>query len=140
MGSPTKVIAPEAAAQLVLSGDTLAISGFVGLAVPEQFLIALAERFDETGTPRDLTLVFAAAQGDGGERGLNHLAREGLVRRAIGAHWGLAPRAGTARARGTDRGLLPASGGGVAPVSRHRCRAGRGCSPGSAWARSWTRG
>ena len=48
MGSPTKVISPRAAAQLVLDGDTLAIGGFVGLAVPEQLLIALAERFDET--------------------------------------------------------------------------------------------
>ncbi len=93
-GRPTKVITPDAAAQLILDGDTLAVGGFVGIGVPELLLVSLAERFEETGAPRDLTLVFAAGQGDGGERGLNRLAREGLVRRAIGAHWGLVPALG----------------------------------------------
>jgi propionate CoA-transferase len=93
-GRRTKVITPEAAAQLVLDGDTLAIGGFVGLAVPEELLIGLANRFHETGGPRDLTLLFAAGQGDGGARGLNHLAREGLIKRAIGSHWSFVPALG----------------------------------------------
>jgi propionate CoA-transferase len=93
-GLRTKVITPDAAVRLVLDGDTMAVGGFVGMAVPEELLMALARRFAETGGPRDLTLVFAAGQGDGDARGLNRIAREGLVRRAIGAHWGFVPALG----------------------------------------------
>ena len=88
------MITPEAAAELIVDGDTLAVGGFVGIAVPEELLIALAKRFGETRSPSNLTLVFAAGQGDGGERGLNHVAQEGLIRRAIGAHWALVPALG----------------------------------------------
>jgi propionate CoA-transferase len=93
-GRRRKVITPGAAAALIVDGDTLAVGGFVGISVPEELLIALAKRFGESRGPRDLTLVFAAGQGDGGARGLNRLAREGLIRRAIGAHWGLVPALG----------------------------------------------
>jgi propionate CoA-transferase len=94
VGRRSKVIPPEAAAQLIVDGDTVAVGGFVGIAVPEELVIALSNRFRATGGPRDLTLVFAAGPGDGGARGLNRLASEGLIRRAIGAHWGLAPALG----------------------------------------------
>ena len=48
----------------------------------------------ETEGPRDLKLVFAAAPGDGTDRGLNRLAHERLVQRAIGRHWSLVPKLG----------------------------------------------
>jgi propionate CoA-transferase len=89
-----KVVSPAQAAAIVRDGDTLACSGFVGTGTPEELICALERRFEETGTPRDLTLVFAAAPGDGKDRGLNRLAREGLVKRAIGGHWSLVPKLG----------------------------------------------
>ncbi len=87
-----KVISPSAAAALVKTGDTLTTSGFVGIGVPDELLIALEKRFVETGQPRDLTLFFAAGQGDGKERGLNRLGHEGFLKRVIGGHWGLIPK------------------------------------------------
>ncbi len=89
-----KVISVEDAARVVMDGDTVATSGFVGVGFPEELAIALEERFEETGSPRGLTLVYAAGQGDGKTRGLNHFAAEGMVGRVVGGHWGLVPSLG----------------------------------------------
>ncbi len=89
-----KLVSAADAVAIVRDGDTLANAGFVGNGTPDELLEALARRFVETGSPKGLTLVFAAGQGDGKERGLNRLAHEGLLKRAIGGHWGLVPRLG----------------------------------------------
>jgi propionate CoA-transferase len=62
-----KVISAGDAARVVMDGDPVAISGFVGIGFPEELAIGIEKRFVETDSPRDLTLVYAAGQGDGDE-------------------------------------------------------------------------
>lgn len=87
-----KVIPVEDAIALIHDGDVLATSGYGGNGIPEKLLASLEQRFLDTGSPSDLTLIYAGGQGDGGDKGLNRLGHEGLLKRVIGGHYGLIPK------------------------------------------------
>jgi propionate CoA-transferase len=87
-----KIVSAEEALRLLRDEDTVATGGFVGIGFAEEIAVKLEELFLKNGRPRRLTLLYAAGQGDGANRGLNHLGHEGLVARVIGGHWGLVPK------------------------------------------------
>lgn len=89
-----KFITAKEAASMIPNGVTFASNGFMGTTFAEEIAAELEKRFLETGEPNNLSLVFCAAQGDNDKRGLQHLAHEGLVRRVIGAHYGMARKLG----------------------------------------------
>jgi len=89
-----KVVSLEDAIATIADGDTVCVSGFVGIGTPESLLRGIEERFTTRQSPKDISLLFAAAPGDGKDKGLNRLAKPGLVKRAIGGHWSLIPKLG----------------------------------------------
>ncbi len=90
--------AKEAARQIP-DGATVGTNGFMGTAFPEEIVQEIENRFLETGKPEGLTLFFCAAQGDNKSKGLQHMAHEGLLRRTIGGHYGMARKIGAMTAQ-----------------------------------------
>ena len=90
--------AEEAVKAYIKDGMTIATNGFVGAVQPEGMMRAIQDSFLKEGTPRDLTLLHAAGQGGGKDAEgnnvgqVNHLGEEGLLKRVIAGHYGLAPR------------------------------------------------
>ena len=64
-----KVITSSQAAELVKDNDTITSIGFVSCAHPEALTKALEKRFLETGSPKNLTYMYAASQGKRDGRG-----------------------------------------------------------------------
>ncbi len=94
-----KIVTAREAVRLIRDGDTVATGGFAGIGFAEEVCNELEAVFleEDDGTlpkPKNLTIVFAAGQGDFATRGLNRLAHPGLVKRAIGGHFGAAPKLG----------------------------------------------
>lgn len=87
-----KFINAAESVKLIKDGDTVAVGGFIGIGHPEEISVHVENSYLENQTPKNLTLVYAAGQGDSQDKGLNHFGHEGLVKKVIGGHWGLSPK------------------------------------------------
>ncbi len=87
-------LTPRQAADLLADGDTLGASAFIINSLPDALFKAIGERFEQTGHPKNLTVFYGAGIGNGEQRGLNYLAREGLLKRVVGGHWNMSRQIG----------------------------------------------
>src|SRR3954447_21875354 len=87
-----KVISAEAAASLVNDSDVVTVSSSSGLNCPDKVLAALGARFAAEEHPRDLTLLHPIAAGDMyGIRGIDHLAKRGMIRKVLAGSYPSGP-------------------------------------------------
>lgn len=87
-----KVITAAAAAQRIRDGDVVSISSSSGLGCPDKVLAAIGERFAHEGAPRALTALSPIAAGDlYGIKGIDHIARPGLLSRVLAGSYPSGP-------------------------------------------------
>jgi acyl CoA:acetate/3-ketoacid CoA transferase len=92
--SIARVLSADEAAALVADGAVLAISSSSGLNTPDRMLRAIGERFAREGRPRRLTTLHPIGTGDMyGIKGIDHLARPGLLARVIAGSYPSGPSA-----------------------------------------------
>ncbi|GMH45203.1 hypothetical protein BSKO_13160 [Bryopsis sp. KO-2023] len=86
-----KFITAEEAALLVKDGDWITASGFVSAGCAEALINAIGARFNQTRKPQGLTLITPIVVGNGKGRGLDVLAKEGLLKALVFAWAGTTP-------------------------------------------------
>ena len=64
MALKNKIVSVDEALAIIRDGDTMSLSGFVGIGTPDELLIAIERRFLRERHPAGLTLMFAPAPGD----------------------------------------------------------------------------
>lgn len=87
-----KVITAAQAAELVQDNAKLGVQGIICTSVPEGLIQALAQRYKETGSPKNIHLFYESGIGDNAEGGMNALAQEGLLGELYCAHLGTSPK------------------------------------------------
>lgn len=80
----SKVVSANEAARLIGDGAVVSVSSSSGLGCPDAVLAAIGERFEADGHPRDITTLHPIAAGDMyGIKGIDHLAKPGLLKRTL---------------------------------------------------------
>ncbi len=87
-----KIVSAAEAVKAISDNAIVTVSSSSGLGCPDATLKALGERFEREGHPRNLTMLHPIAAGDiYGIKGVDHLARNGLIGRIIGGSYPSGP-------------------------------------------------
>jgi propionate CoA-transferase len=87
-----KIVSAAEAVKAIADNATVAVNSSSGLCCPDAVLKALGERFDREGRPRSLTMLHPIAAGDFyGVKGVDHIAKPGLIGRIIGGSYPSGP-------------------------------------------------
>lgn len=81
-----KIIKASEISDYIKDGDTLFITGITLGGFAEEAVIEIEKSFFEKNSPKNLTLYFQSGVGNRKDRGLAHVAHEGLVKRIVGGH------------------------------------------------------
>jgi acyl CoA:acetate/3-ketoacid CoA transferase len=88
----SKIVSAEEAALRIADGAVVTVSSSSGLGCPDKMLAAIGARFDAEGHPRALTMLHPIAAGDMyGIRGIDHLAKDGLIATVIAGSYPSGP-------------------------------------------------
>ena len=84
-----QIMTPDEAVELIQDGDCICVNSFVGIENPVELHEAIYRRYDETGSPKNLTMISSAGFGVWDEdRNAEQYIREGAVDRIICGHFG----------------------------------------------------
>ena len=87
-----RIVSAADAVKVIPDNAVVAVNSSSGLNCPDAVLKALGERFDQHGSPRNLTMLHPIAAGDMfGIRGVEHIAKRGLIGRIIGGSYPSGP-------------------------------------------------
>ncbi len=88
----SKHISFAEAASLIPDNAVVSVSSSSGLGCPDMMLKAIGERFDETGHPQNITTLHPIAAGDmSGIKGVDYIAKKGLLKKIIGGSYPSGP-------------------------------------------------
>jgi len=87
-----RIVTAAEAARQIPDGAVITVNSSSGLCCPDHMLKAIGERFEREGSPKQVTMLHPIAAGDMyGVKGIDHLARSGLIDRIIAGSYPSGP-------------------------------------------------
>ena len=88
----TKIVQASEAVSLIQDGAVVSVSSSSTLGCPDAVLKAIGDRFAKEGHPRDITSLHPIAAGDVyGVKGMDHIAKDGLLSRVLAGSYPSGP-------------------------------------------------